>query len=1758
MGAGSSTEQRSPEQTPAGSATLAEPEPSGGSPSAEAAPDPAADPAIAAADPAAKLLQKNGQLSTANGLAEQGELSLQEGAPDGQEEVIVPEVGQRESEDVNERDPDKEMTSSTAVEDMAKDVQEEMPEIIEQIPSSESNLEELTQPPESQASDVGFKKVFKFVGFKFTVKKDKTEKSDAVQLLTVKKDEGEEAGGSNGAGDHQEPSWDSGEAAPKEGELKQPVEKPEETPRPEQSSTETPPQAESGPVAEGGKEEGEEKPEKEPSKPAESPTSPMTSETASPFKKFFTQGWAGWRKKTSFRKPKEDELEASEKKKESEPEKGDTEDKEKTEDTCEKLTASEQPGPQEPLESSQEARLSADYEKVELPSEDPGDDLQGPSEEKSAPLATEVFDESVDVHQEVVAEVHVDTSEQKTGEQKAEEEEAGSLPPEKFVETEAELQEAEPAEELGKTREVCAPGGDHLQQAELSPDDKALSKHPDGVVTEVEILSSQERIKVQGSPLKKLFSSTGLKKLSGKKHKRRGGGDEESGEHNQVPAESPDSTDEQKGDSSASSPEEPEEITCLERGITEAPQDAEAEEGATSDGEKRREGVTPWASFKKMVTPKKRVRRPSESDKEDEVDKVKSATLSSTESAASEMPEETKRQGDEPKPEEPKRRVDTSVSWEALICVGSSKKRARKASSSDEEGGPKTAGDSQKADDAAKDRDAGTDATLPSSQEHDQGQGSSSPEQAGSPSEGEGVSTWESFKRLVTARKKSKSKMEEKNEDSVAGSGLEHSASDAEPGREESWVSIKKFIPGRRKKRADGKQEQTTVEETGPTEVNEDDSDVPAVVPLSEYDAVEREKMEAQQAQEGVEKPEQKVAVYVSEELSKTLVHTVAVAVVDGTRAVTSIEERSPSWISASVTGPLELAEDETRPLTGKVVVGETIAEEPLLVTKTLPESRDARGDVVVSEGGLPAAISTAAETTGAFGPEEVTEASGAEETTEMVSAVSQLTDSPNTTEEATPVQEVEDGVPDTEDRERRTQEVLQAVAEKVKESQLLDTRGPEDTVQTTRKGESETEEDSGALDPKKEMGVMLMVQGQETQAEDLTPGATPESSDKAPQVTETLESSELVPTCPAEPLAEAKLQEIVVEQAIPPDSAETLMDSETNGSTRVAESEPLGTTQHDKIMDIHEDSDVAPDTQSRDTEAEEVPAQEERAPAPSGFPSQEENQEQSKAEEILEHTDSELSVDPVPILSKAELTQEAGRCADEDTQDGPSAGGPEVPVDTVAVSQEKVSEVVLKDEATEEAECQKNDSIEHQSRRPSTPVVGEVGVEVEREKVEAKPTPVSEEKVERKPAVTVSEESSKELVQTLRVATIDGEKEVHSFEGSLPQCLEEAACTGIQIQSSEESFALTAAAVEEKVLGETVRILETGETLQLAGAHLVLEEKSSEKDEDVTAWAGEDAASTRPESQAESTPPVALCTPEKGPGCHLEGEKTTSQKQKTEEIDEEVVCQEVNVSVTREEALKAECEILELETKSNKLVQNIIQTAVDQFVRTEETAPETFPSTAQAQAQAQVPLMNSDSQGARQKMDKEGCAGQAPAQDGTWSVPGREQSELPTLGQIQADVSKEASEASEQLMTDELESSSVNDKQLEEAVLPSKAEGGRSGTEAVSEDDSRTMLGEMAEKPLCESKEDKNDEALDDPEIPSSALADPDASGGLTKESPDANGPKLTEEDAPQEVELQEGKVYSESEDGETRAHAQEETQKPERESATAELAES
>lgn len=1685
MGAGSSTEQRSPEQ-PAGSDTPSELELSGHGPAAEA---PGAAEEHADADPATKLLQKNGQLSVVNGIAEQGDDHVQEGSQDGQEEeVIVEDVGQRESEDVREKDRAKEMAANSAVvEDITKDGQEETPEIIEQIPASESNVEDTAQPTESQANDVGFKKVFKFVGFKFTVKKDKNEKSDTVQLLTVKKDESEGAEATVGAGDHQEPVMETGESASKESELKQSTEKPEDTMKKAQNSTEEIPlQAESG-------QNEEEKQEKEPTKSAESPTSPASGETTSSFKKFFTHGWAGWRKKTSFKKPKDEELDTSEKKKEQEAEKVDEEENEKTEEgPSEHAPASEQ---QEPTEDTSQARLSADYEKVELPLEDQAG-LDGLAE-KCAPLATEVFDDKIEVHQEVVAEVHVSTIEKMAEEQEGRKEADGdvketgeSMPPEKPAETKEASQDAEPAEDLVKSKEVCVSGGDHTQLTDLSPDEKLLPKHPEGIVSEAEMLSSQERIKVQGSPLKKLFSSSGLKKLSGKKQKgkRGGGGDEEPGEHQQVQTESPESADEQKGESSASSPEEPEEITCLEKGLSEAQQEGEVEEGATSDGDKKREGITPWASFKKMVTPKKRVRRPSESDKEEEVDKVKSATLSSTESTMSEMQEEAKTAGEEQKPEEPKRKVDTSVSWEALICVGSSKKRARKASSSDDEGGPRTVG----AEEASKDKEAGTESAPASTQEHEQAQGSSSPEPAGSPSEGEGVSTWESFKRLVTPRKKSKSKLEEKAEDS----GTEQLASDVEPGKEESWVSIKKFIPGRRKKRPDGKQEQAAAEDAGPTEINDDDPDVPAVVPLSEYDAVEREKMEAQQVQESEEGPQLEGAVYVSEELSKTLVHTVSVAVIDGTRAVTSAEERSPSWISASVTEPLEHAEEAT-PCTEEVTERDIIAKEAPAVAQTLPEAQDAHDDTVISEVEFTSEAVTAAETTEALHAEEVTEASGAEETTDMVSAVSQLTDSPDTTEEATPVQEVEGGVQDREEQERQTQAILQAVAEKVKgESQAPATQTGQRAGPKALEKVEEVEEDSEVLAVEKERDVVPEEPVQGAEAEHSAQGSeivqtAPESLTEVPEVTAGAELKEQVT---ASQFIEPPQ---LVDQAAAPESSETLTDSETNGSTPLAESDTPDVTQQDEAIESQDSEAIVTDGQSQVTEAMVAPAQEEEPSIPLDFPPQGEHGGKP-GRDVLEPTCQEL-VEAMPVLAKTEAGQEAGLLGEE-VQDELCVEGPEGSVYTDGPdSRETIAEVVRVGEVLGAPECQESEHVEVPSPSPEG---REVGTGVEKEKTGAEPEQASEEREQKTAAAPEPAEAPPRPIQTADVS--DSEK----GSSSLPD-QDKTVC--VEVQSSEPPVTPTAGPVREAE--ETVTISEAGDSLESVGVHLTPAAKSSEEGDCWTPQHGEDTVPSGPESQAESVPATASPAPENTLHSGLQGEISASQKEGSDEDGEQVGGQG---EAAKEGVVMAASEILELQSESTKLVQNIIQTAVDQVSRTE-----TAPTAPASDTQAPVPVMQADSQDAQQTLDKEESCHQVLAQDEAVTTAAQEELAL-------SDVSKSMSETSEKANMPAVKSASIKDHQCEQVIAPLGAVGDGSGTKPVPGDDC-AKFGEGVEKLSSEPK-DQRGHAADGPKHQSSAQAEADASGNLTKESLDTNGPKLTEEGDAWEVGIQEGKMSTES----------------------------
>ncbi|XP_039915771.1 A-kinase anchor protein 12 [Hirundo rustica] len=1066
------------------------------------------------------------------------------------------------------------------------DAEKEDAHSIKQLPALEEVAED--QVAEPQSYDLGFKKVFKFVGFRFTVKKEKTGKSEPVQLLTVKK----ETQVPEGADDQKEVG--SEETAVPEDVLSV-EDNAKDTLKNEKTEDESPNIPESNEIC---------------SQPAA-----LATETASPLRKLFTQGWTGFRKKKSFRKTKEDEQQSPVKEEEKEKEgmtltteisekgekpesekqgeeknvtavtieahekeqtEGETRESEKTptaigvegdekkeevkcdeqgqeedsaasvkesaegkkEDDQERklVEVSEDLGKEEekteeakkegeltdePLKTKSVVPLVTDSvngelktssevlpvgeklvslekcemdDRIEIASEETfetgsvameisSDQLkksEGREGSKPALLGKETLDEKTEETElkmsptadDVAQGEALDRTTEKKESKNHETESALSAPesksfspPEHSVDTEDNQQSVKPTDEglQGK------PGTDMTDTVkpeettvEITSEEAAGKRPPEGITNEAELLSSQEKTKLQGSPLKKLFTGTGLKKLSGKKQK---GKREESklgeqGEPIQHLSDSPDSPEEQKGESSASSPEEMNEIPSLEKSADGA-QVTESEDATVPDVERKRETVTPWASFKKMVTPKKRVRRSSESDKEEEIDKTKSVAVSATENVVDENQGEIKENGIDQKPEkiteEPKRKVDASVSWETFICVGSSKKRARKSSSSDEE--------SQKVEESGQSKEAATDAVLTSSQESDQGQGNSSPEQAGSPSESEGISTWESFKRLVTPRRRSKTRMEERTEDSVVGSSLEHSTSDGEPGKDESWVPFRKLMPGRRKKKSDGKTEPAHLKQAREdmAEAAEEDSDIPAVVPLSEYEAAEQEKMEAQRAKDAeVLREEETLRM---EQGSEGL-HAVAVTVVEEERAVASIEERSPSWISAALTECIEQAREEEEKETQKTAELSVTVEDAVVAAKTVPETRkDVSDDTTASELELTSEAVTALETAEASCAEETMEVSLAEETTEMVSAVSQL-ETPDTTEEATPVQEVEATEQNLKELDKQTQKVLHEVAERVKSdvTQLVSERAVTETLITTAQG-LESEVKTGAKD---------------------------------------------------------------------------------------------------------------------------------------------------------------------------------------------------------------------------------------------------------------------------------------------------------------------------------------------------------------------------------------------------------------------------------------------------------------------------------------------------------------------------------------------------------------------------------------------------------------------------------------------------------------------------------------------------------------------
>lgn len=319
---------------------------------------------------------------------------------------------------------------------------------------------------------------------------------------------------------------------------------------------------------------------------------------------------------------------------------------------------------------------------------------------------------------------------------------------------------------------VTPPG----EQKEKELGDEMLAK-----TAECDILSSQETDRVQMSPLIRFLSGSSLKRLSMKQRNVKSSEARlcDSGEH--PPDLLP--SDPAEDHRNASSP------TSAET--------AKEEEG-------------PWASFKRFMSPKPRMKK-----------SFHTAEETQQPASAEELKAE---QTSDHSSEEGKKRKNSSVSWEAVLC-GSGRRRSRKTSDSEDETPP--------IDLKHRKEDAGAKSGGESGAENEK-ETSSSFKQDGTLQEGDGGSAWKSLKRIVTPKRKSRDEDERMKINTQA---------DAEGAEENSSFSLKNLLPGRKKQRSEESQGPVSSGEVGKGIASDDeDSETPGVVPLSEFEVDEEEK----------------------------------------------------------------------------------------------------------------------------------------------------------------------------------------------------------------------------------------------------------------------------------------------------------------------------------------------------------------------------------------------------------------------------------------------------------------------------------------------------------------------------------------------------------------------------------------------------------------------------------------------------------------------------------------------------------------------------------------------------------------------------------------------------------------------------------------------------------------------------------------------------------------------------------------------------
>uniref|UniRef100_S4RQV2 A kinase-anchoring proteins AKAP-5 and AKAP-12 calmodulin (CaM)-binding domain-containing protein n=1 Tax=Petromyzon marinus TaxID=7757 RepID=S4RQV2_PETMA len=657
-----------------------------------------------------------------------------------------------------------------------------------------------------QGNEVGFKKIFKFGGFKFTMKKDKAAQPEPAHLLKVSR------GGEEGA-----PSSDAAHQAPRSDE---PDEQPAGATEPAQDASAGSGGAQGAEWSGGGGGEEEDIADLEivdeeevaeaiaaeaaasiAASVCKPPAEPLKEEAPVPPLKKMSGLFAGLRKKAG--------------------------DKQKREEGAARAAAEDASRRPDDTRAEVEGKMAELARALEAHArgEEQAPDDQQPCSSKS--------EATPDV---LVSMAHVLEA--------ATCEEASSDPP--------------AGQQQQQQKLAAANGESALETADKSKgtNEAAADDDHEGDATDN---SARAKARTHEGPLKKFFKGSGLKKLPSLKRKVTK--EREESEH-LTGDEGESGTDGKRAQTSISvednNPGSPAHAKEAETKSEDSPHPGAAAvvaDGRNVGAVRKREGITVWSSFKKLVTPKKRVKKAAESDTDDDPEDQADERSKSGAPAAAGRSQEARGETEEATAAADVAVEDASseaaLETAALTVAASDEARtdedvaargtAPAASDAEVTDGPEAAaaaaaGEEERRDESklAAGSPEGTETTAGSggraegaAKQGDEGRAGDSPKRE---------SAWESFKRLVTPKKKAKAKGDNQQTESP-----KRECAKAENPSAAGW-SIKKLFPGMRRRKADADAEGAEAEAaaspaSGRVKCAEVHQDTPSVVPLSEFES---------------------------------------------------------------------------------------------------------------------------------------------------------------------------------------------------------------------------------------------------------------------------------------------------------------------------------------------------------------------------------------------------------------------------------------------------------------------------------------------------------------------------------------------------------------------------------------------------------------------------------------------------------------------------------------------------------------------------------------------------------------------------------------------------------------------------------------------------------------------------------------------------------------------------------------------------------